>query len=221
MKHGNFFTLSIAAASLVLLTPQLTRAQNPASPATDDTAMSSPAAQQLAAQMVSGQAHLLNALDARKAQVGQPFEAAVDNTIHLKDGSELAHGTVLVGQVVTDEMNINAASRLALRFTQAKLKDGKTLPIHAMIVGVAGPPNYDGYASSDNSTPPAWTRGMLQIDERGALGDVDLHSRIMGANSGVLVSTKKDDVKLVAGSQLSLAISAQSGQDTVGTNGGF
>jgi hypothetical protein len=217
MKHGFLFSLSIAAASLALLTPQLTRAENPNTSATENTV--SPAAQQEAAQMVSGQVRLLKTLDAKKAQAGQQFEAVVDHTINLKDGAELPHGTVLVGQVATDQMHMSGTSRLALRFTEAKLKDGKTVPIRAMIAGVSGPASYDGYMSADTA-PPAWSRGMLQIDEQGALRDIDLHSRIAGANSGVFVTTKKDDVKLAAGSQLSLAIAAQSNQNAPGTNGG-
>jgi hypothetical protein len=207
MKHGNFFPLSIVAASLVLLTPQLSRAQSPN--AANDTAMNSaadsPTAQQEAAQMVSGQVHLAKTLDARKVQPGQQFEAIVDGTIHLKDGTALPHGTVLIGNIATDDMHSNGAARLALRFTDAKLKDGKTLPIQATIAGVAGPPN----DSDADNTPPAWTHTALVIDEQGAMGGVELHSRIAGANSGVFVSTGKDDVKLDAGSQLSLAIGAR------------
>jgi hypothetical protein len=35
---------------------------------------------------------------------------------------------------------------------------------------------------------------------------VDLHSRISSINSGVFVSTKKNDVRLAAGSEIALAI---------------
>jgi hypothetical protein len=212
MKHGNFFAILIAAASLVVLTPQLVCALNLNSGAAGNTAMNpssnTPAAQHEAAQMVYGQVHLVKALDARKAQAGQQFETVVDGTIHLKDGTELPRGTTLIGQIATDQMHPNGTSRLALRFTQARLKDGKMVPIRAMIAGVAHPAYDEGYMS-DNSAPPVWTQSMLQIDEQGALGDVDLHSRIAGANSGVFVTTKKDDVKLAAGSQLSLAIAAR------------
>jgi hypothetical protein len=37
---------------------------------------------------------------------------------------------------------------------------------------------------------------------------VDLHSSIAGNNSDVYVSTMKDNVKLIAGSELALAIAA-------------
>lgn len=210
MKYGNFFTLSVAITSLGLLTPQLTQAQAPN--AADGAAMSStatsPAAQQEAAQMVSAQAHLVKTLDARKVKPGQKFEAIVDGTIHLKDGTELRHGTVLIGSIATDDADSSGPSRLALNFTDAKLKDGKMVPIQATIAGVAGPATDTGYANG-NPPPAAWTDNALVIDEQGALSGVDLHSRIAGANSGVFVSSRRDDIKLSAGSQLSLAIAAR------------
>ncbi len=204
LKYGNTFSLSIAAACLAFLAPQLAMAANPATKTADNYAN----AQQEAGQMVSVQAHLVKALDARKDMAGNQFEAVVDKTVHLKDGTELPHGTVLIGKVATDQMHSSGTSRLALLFTEAKFKDGKAVPIRAMIAGVAGPPDYTGYMTSTDSLP-SWNRTTLQVDEIGALKNVDLHSRIGGANSGVFVTTKKDDVRLAAGSQLSLAIAAQ------------
>ena len=81
-------------------------------------------AQQQAALIVSAKIHLVKALDARKAQPGSQFEATLDGTVHLKNGTELPRGTVLIGTVAAGEMQSAGASHLALRFTQAKLKDG-------------------------------------------------------------------------------------------------
>jgi hypothetical protein len=220
IKHGSAFPLSVAAACLALITPQLSRAANPtAGNSAMNSLSASPSARQEAAQMVSGQAHLLKTLDGKKTQAGRQFEAVVDHTIHLKDGTELPHGTVLIGRVAKDQMDPAGPSQLALRFTEAKLRDGKTVPIRAMIAGTTGPSSYAGYMA-ENTAPPSWSRGILQVDEEGALGDVDLHSRIAGANSGTFVSTKKDDVKLRAGSQFSLAITAQSNPNMASMKGG-
>jgi len=210
LKYGSTLSLSIAAACLAFVAPQLAKAANPNADATHSATMNRSNAQQEATQMVSVQAHLVQTLDAKKATAGRQFEAVVDKTAHLKDGTELPHGTVLIGKVATDQMNSGGTSRLTLRFTEAKLKDGKTLPIRAMIAGVAGPAEYTGYMTGPTA-PPAWNRTTLQVDQIDALNDVDLHSRIGGANSGVFVTTKKDDVKLQAGSQLSLALAAQKG----------
>lgn len=115
---------------------------------------------------------------------------------------------MLVGTIATDQMRAGGTSTLALRFTEALMKTGKMVPIRADIMGVAGPvadapdPNYPNEAL----TP--WDGKNTQIDETGALSGFDLHSSIGSQNSGVFVSKKKDDMKLSAGSQISLAIAA-------------
>jgi hypothetical protein len=57
--------------------------------------------------------------------------------------------------------------------------------------------------------PNSWNDGTLQVDQIGAVKDIDLHSRISSHNSGVFVSTKKHDVKIPAGSEIALAIAAR------------
>jgi hypothetical protein len=209
MKLAKPISLSMAINCLAFITPLLVGAQSLKAQATDNSAASSTtdpvAAQQEASQMVPADAHLVKTLDAKKSQSGTQFEAVVDGTVHLKDGTELPHGTVLVGTVATDQMQTGGTSTLALRFTEAKLKDGKTFPIHAMIAEITGPVEDVGYMEN----LLAWSGQAYQIDEIGAVHDVDLHSSITDANSGVLVSTKKDDVKLAAGSRLSLAVAVQ------------
>lgn len=98
---------------------------------------------------------------------------------------------------------------LALRFTQADLKDGKTLPIKATIVDLSpGQSDYSELMDAANNPIP-WDRKTEKVDAIGVLSGVDLHSNIAGNNSGVFVATKKEDVKLRAGSELSLAIGAR------------
>lgn len=211
MKLAKPISLSMAINCLAFITPLLVGAQSLKAQATDNSTANSAidlvAAQQEASQMVPADAHLVKALDAKKSQSGTQFEAVVDRTVHLKDGTELPHGTVLVGTVATDQMQTGGSSTLALRFIEAKLKDGKTFPIHAMIAEITGSGNVGYVESSDDLLP--WSGQTYQIDEIGAVHDADLHSSITDANSGVLISTKKDDVKLAAGSRLSLAVAVQ------------
>jgi hypothetical protein len=202
---------SMAITCLAFITPLLVGARSLNAQSADISAASSitdtAAAQQEASQMIPLNAHLVKTLDANKSQSGTQFEAVVDGTARLKDGTELPHGTVLVGTVSADQMQSGGTSTLALRFTEAKLKDGKTFPIHAMIAGINRPADDSGI--EDSVDLPAWNMQTYQIDQIGALHDVDMQSSITDANSGVLVSTKKDDVKLVAGSRLSLAVAVQ------------
>ena len=210
MKTAHNLLLSLTAAFLVCLVPHFCAAQSmsSATPSNSSNATSDAqltGASQTAQQMVPAEVKLTQALDARKNQSGSAFEARLDGTVHLKNGIELPHGTVLEGQVTTDQMNNSGTSRLALEFTQAKLKDGKTIPIQATIVGISGP-DEGGGDFGVNPGPPAWNGTSLRYDDIGVMSHVDLHSTIGGANSGTLVATDKNDMRLRTGSRLSLAL---------------
>jgi hypothetical protein len=166
-------------------------------------------ASSVAAQFVPAQAVLEKDLDARKTQAGQQFRATLTSATRLKNGMELPRGTELVGTVATDNTDSNGGSTLALQFTQAQLKGGKTIPIEATIVGVAPPADSTSWDGTAGQAPPdPWNGSALQVDQIGVLHHVDLHSRIAGENSGVFVSKKKEDMKFAAKSQIALAIGA-------------
>ncbi len=205
MKREAAISLSIAVTSLALLCPGALHASGAQSAQPSGSGVSTAAQQREASMMVPAEAALVKDLDSRKIQPGRQFRAVLGGAVHLKSGVELPRGTVLVGTVVTDQMKDKGTSRLALRFTQAKLKNGKVIPIMATIMGIT-PPAYGFY-----STPAGniWDGRTLQMDQVDAISGVDLHSAIARADSGVFVSNKKDDVKLLAGSQMMLAIAAQ------------
>jgi hypothetical protein len=204
MKTRTSLIVSLSSACLILVGSQLSRAQGP-SASSDSAAADS----QVTAGLVPAEVELNKTLDARKDQPGSEFEARLDGTVHLKSGIELPHGTVLVGQVTTDQMNSNGTSRLALQFTEGKLKDGKTIPIEATIVGITGPSEpYD--SSSGDTGPLPWNGTTVNFDDISVLSHVDLHSTIGGMNSGTLVATDKSDMKLRTGSRMSLALGEKS-----------
>jgi hypothetical protein len=224
MKTGTLLSFSMAAGCLALLLPQhawsrsWSGSRNSLTAESTSNSTDNQQATQEAAWMVPAKVHLLKSLDARKTQTGSQFEAVLDGTVNLKGGTTLPHGTVLMGEVVTDQMQTSGTSRLALRFTQAKLKNGTVIPIRAMIAGISGPANSEGYAN-DNPGPPTWNSQTLQVDEIGVLSHVDLHSRVVSPDSGVLVSTRGDDMKIKAGSQMTLAIGKRNSGST-SMNGG-
>jgi len=164
-----------------------------------------PEARSQAAQMVSANATLLHNLDAKDLQQNAEVRAKLNSTVTLENGTKLASGTVLVGHVVQDQAEPKGQNtRIAFDFNQAQLKDGKTVAIKATIVGMTPDANQDvGYLVQPGDK---WTDGPLQIDQVGVLSGVDLHSRIAGNNSGVLVSTKSNDLKLRQGSGIQFAI---------------
>jgi len=166
------------------------------------------AGQKAAQLMKPVRAILIHELDAAKDKQGYTFKARLDQKVVLTDGTELPKNTILLGKVTQDDMQQNGLSKLALRFDTAELKDGKVVPVRASIVGYYSPGSMEtAVGNGENAQMPnSWTSMTTQTDQVDALNGVDLHSRIASNNSGVFVSTKKDDVKLPAGSELQFAI---------------
>jgi hypothetical protein len=168
---------------------------------------------QEASLMKPARATLVKSLDSRKDQTGETIDAKLNQKVTLDNGTELPNGTILVGQIVQDDMQQQGTSKLALRFDQAKLKDGQSVPIRATIVGFYGPDSSDmGIGSENGQVPNDWTAKTLQLDQLGVTKDVDLHSKVGSQNSGVFVATKRDNVKLKAGSEIQFAIAPASNQ---------
>ena len=161
--------------------------------------------------MVPAAANLKKGIDARKLHAGDPIQATLQDTVHLKNGPELKKGTVLFGKVTTDQMQQGHA-RLALRFTRAQTKSGQTVLIKATVLQIA-PPDYSvgGSRGVDVANEAfMWHDNPLQVDQISALHGIDMHSKIASSNSVVFVSSKKDDVKLKPDSQFLLAIAKRS-----------
>ena len=164
--------------------------------------------------MVPAHVALLKAIDAKKLQPNQQFRVVLSKTVHLKNGPELPHGTQLIGTIDASLPQDGGGSKLTVRFTQAELKDGKVIPIKATILGVRRSVIKDdsetiNIPGSQESNAP--DTSYLRIHQVNALEGVDLHSNIVGEDSGVFVSTKKNsEVKLPAGSELVLAIAVES-----------
>ncbi len=212
MRHHFPISITIAAVSFALVYSQHVCAQNArqgAANSVDPPNASVSSARSEAMKMVPAEAALIGKIDARNSHVGQEFRATLSDTVHLKNGPELPHGTQLIGTIASDDMQ-GATPKLALSFTKAKLKDGKVVPITATIVGLNPPQDtYDGDASVEALN--SWSASSLKFDAQGVLSGVDLHSQIEGADSGVFVATKKEDLKLLPGDQFALAIAARSG----------
>lgn len=206
--------LSIATLSLAMLSPAFGQTPDQSSP------NSQPAGITEAQHMVPARASLTHALDSNNIHAGDQFRATLNDNVHLNDGVVLHKGDALRGQVVTDDMNTPGSSRLAIRFTEAALKNGQTVPIKATIVALYTPDNLisDDSTFAPDQIPNSWNDGTLQVDQIDAANGVDLHSRIASRNSGVFVSKKKD-VKIPAGSELALAITARANAST--TNSGL
>lgn len=157
--------------------------------------------------MVPARVVLLNEVSTRKSHEGDQVRAELrSRDVVLKDGTKLPSGTVLVGKITEDQTNPGNV-RLAMRFGKAELKDGQTVPVKATIVAIEPPGDeVDGIQQTPVPADDVWNQNTLQVDELGAVGGADLHSSIGGDNSGVIVSDRKDNIKIATGSQIDIAI---------------
>jgi hypothetical protein len=135
-------TLALTAVISALSMPVLAQsASGPGSQNMQASADSTGAKE--AAQMVAAIATLPHTLDADKDHLDSTIQAELDHKVTLSDGTVLPSHTILTGKITRDDMQAAGKSEFALRFDQAQLKDGRTLPIKATIVDIA-PASFDG-----------------------------------------------------------------------------
>lgn len=151
--------------------------------------------------MVLARAAFPRALDSSSVHTGDKFRTILSQNVRLDNGVQLHKGDALLGEVVADDTNVPGNVRLAIRFTEVAPKKGQSIPIKAMIIALHGP---DQLATADS-----WSDGTLKIDQPGVMRGIDLHSRVASQNSGVFVSTEKDNIKIPGGSEVALAIAPQ------------
>ncbi len=219
--------LTVASVSFALAWPAAALSQAgemPASPQAQPQESAQPVqnpqkARREAREMVPATVKLAKKLDAQNDLQGSEFNAKLTQAVQLKNGPELPKGTTLVGTVATDDIQMDGVSKLAVRFTEAKVTGGETVPIKATIVQEYPPVGFtrsgwpiptEGPRRWDNTLlPNVWSPGILRVEQIGALKNVNMLSNVASRNSGVFMSTRTDDVKLMRGSRLQLALSAR------------
>jgi len=208
MKHN--YAMKIGLAATLIILPISGFALNSGTDTVQSSGMQQPRGEHEAMRMVSAEAQLVETLDAKKLQPGHTFQAKLVKAVHLDNGPTMPSGTMLVGTIEKDDMQVDGRSKLVLRFSQAKLQTGKMVPIKATIVGVSHPGSeYAGLYAQRDQVPNSWNDGTLQVDQESVLPGVDLHSKISSKNSGVFVSKDKDNVILRTGSEIRLAIAVR------------
>jgi hypothetical protein len=190
-----------AALAALLLASASILAQAPS------TATASSAAEE-AAKMVPATAVFLSNVDSQKLKAGTPVKVKLQKEVRLANGPALPGGTVLVGQVV-DDTAATGKAKLALRFTEAELKGGQTVPVKVTIFGLFQLPS-DTAVTDNFSAPRPWDKQSLGVNQADVAPGIDLQSTIESPNSGVFVSTKKDAVKTSGDHGISFAIAARS-----------
>jgi hypothetical protein len=202
MKYEGTLSLCTAILSVAFLSSTIqSNAQSGAAGAGSNTSVEHSAS----LRMVSAQTVLNKSLEGKNVKAGQEIEVSLVQKVRLNDGQELPKGTVLVGTIVASDMQSKGNSKLGFRFAQARTKEGKTIPIQAVIIGL-----YDQGSLNAQYGNNGWEPGQVNIQQEKAAGGLTLRSQVGAADSGTLES-KKDDVKIDRGSALFLAIAPAEG----------
>jgi len=107
-----------------------------------------------AAQASDVSAELTKKIDSKNAKVGDAVEAKTTGAVRLADGTRLPKGTRLIGHVteVSRKSGEEKTSRLAFGFDHAILRDGREVPIRAMLMSLSAPaPMTAGGGFSDDT----------------------------------------------------------------------
>lgn len=163
-------------------------------------------------QLVSAQAQLSHALSTENAAQGQVVTAKLTSSVKTAEGMKMDKGTMLIGKVEkVERSNNNGPARLSIVFDQARLKDGKTIPVKATLLG-AYPSNAGSYYAetgvSGNMIPnqPHMISSQEKIDQMpGTLSHVGMHSAVQSNVSATFIA-KDRNVELKKGTRLQVAI---------------
>lgn len=157
--------------------------------------------------LMSTNAQLNQTLISSRVSVGQRVTAHLTMKLHTRNGLVLPRNTQLIGKVSELQSGHGKMTRIALLFNQARLKNGRVIPVKATLLG-AMPPATSGFYSGGNYFPDTSkpVSCKAEIDQQsGELSHVALHSSVQSPNSGIFLSKRKG-IRLPAGTQLRLAI---------------
>ncbi len=164
------------------------------------------AAQPSGVQLVSANAQLTQNVDSKNVTEGQVVAAKLTSNVKNAGAVELPKGTTLIGKVVHVQKS-NGSAQLSIVFDQAKLRDGKTVAIKAMLLSVS-PADFGDYfvqTGENRSVLPeaACIPADQKIDQTpGLLKGVEMRSDAESDASGVFTSDGRD-IDLNAGRSFS------------------
>jgi len=93
-----------------------------------------------ATEATSVSAELTKKLDTKNAKVGDEVLARTTKTATLADGTKLPRGTKLIGKVTEVQARSKAekTSHIAFALDHAVMRDGREVPVHAVLTSVTG-----------------------------------------------------------------------------------
>jgi hypothetical protein len=163
-------------------------------------------------QLVGANARLVNTVDTRKVSPGQSITAKLTTTVKEAGTVELPKGTLLIGKIDQAQASTNGGpATLSVTFDQAKLSDGRTVPVKATLLGAYPGDDGDYYAEAGAEGNliaglPASVPADQKIDqEPGTLGNVEMRSAVQ-SNASAVFTSKDHNIDLKSGTQFQVAI---------------
>lgn len=168
--------------------------------------------------LVSANARLTQALNAKSVRKDESVKAKLTSDVKANGRTEFPDGTVLLGKVAQVE-NSSAngnKSRISIVFNEARLSSGREVPIKATLLA-AYPPIVPGVTPGPNAYMMVQPRHIpndqkVQQDP-GTLSHVMMKSAVQSNVSGVFLS-KNHNVDLHRGTRLQLAIAPETNSNS-------
>lgn len=159
--------------------------------------------------LVSANAELMRGLNSKSSRQGQSVMAKLTSNVKTGGQTELPKGTMLMGKV--DQVQNGNSSKISIVFNEARLSNGREVPIKATLLA-AYPPVDTGVTQSTSSymmvQPHHIPDDQKVQQDPGTLSHVMLKSSVQSDVSGVFLS-KKHNINLHSGTRLQLAIAPE------------
>jgi hypothetical protein len=134
---------------------------------------------------------LTKGLDAKKLLPGAVIQTRLVEPVRFADGTKLPAGAWLNATVAEDDMQIDSKVKLALRFTEARIKNGNIIPIKATILAVE-----TRSVPVPNNPDAVETVLLVPANLNNQADNIDIPG----------VTTMKNDIKLPMGTKMELAL---------------
>lgn len=168
--------------------------------------------------LVGVTARLQQKLDAKSVHEGQAIRATLNGSVKA-DGVRLSKGTELVGKVDRVQASQDGGpSMMSIVFTQARMKDGRSIPVKVTVIGVYPADEAQLAVNGDQTMPPAprHISSSTSIDQQpGLIGHVSLHSAVRSQDSATF-RDDKGNLKLGVGTFLQMGIAPANGTSNQG-----
>jgi hypothetical protein len=162
-------------------------------------------------------AKLDHAISSKNAHPGQIVEAKLQGSVTTPDGVKLPDGSELRGEVEQAQKSQNdSPAKISIVFNQAKLNDGRTIPVHVIVVAAYPPvnPMAGTFRRQMMGPTPNTIPSDQKVDQKaGLLSNVAMHSDMHNHHSATFID-RDGNFTLRAGTRFQLGIASENGSAT-------